>query len=272
MRDLLSIAVVLAILLLSTSSETSATTTICYSETGTATPDRSNETPPTWFITAQVCGTPGPSGTFNSVTHTFVSGVSCPECWEPDWLVESVEYRFYGLKNITEQRYYVPEVIHHPSSGYGLPQASYTDNSGQVDFALTYAKITIFDFCPNENNCKPGDRYTATARAFVGFRESFEVDWADSNNNGIVDQADSDSLQSVYDQPDAYWDFNMNGIVDIVDASLFAIHFDKQWPLQPYPGQSAPSQNLSVKTLQTPIWQSSCPTLPGPHRAYLGCA
>ncbi|HLE64552.1 MAG TPA: hypothetical protein VI816_00330 [Candidatus Bathyarchaeia archaeon] len=91
----------------------------------------------------------------------------------------------------------------------------------------------------------------------------FELDWADYDNNGVINILDIAQAAFVFDQPHNYWDFSLNGIVDILDIALIAFYFDRTFPLPDYPGEGHPAGQVD------PSWPGVfCNNLPDPPRTY----
>ncbi len=84
----------------------------------------------------------------------------------------------------------------------------------------------------------------------------FRLDWADFDNDGTMTLQDAAHAVLNYDSPDPYWDYNLNGKVDIVDMAIMARYFASSFSSSPFPGQGQPTGTME------PSWSSQCSLLP----------
>ncbi|OLE92103.1 MAG: hypothetical protein AUF79_00400 [Crenarchaeota archaeon 13_1_20CM_2_51_8] len=241
----------------------------------------------------QTCGVLNPSGTwFVSTTHNVTiicivprNNQSCPD---GDFIVNSGVTRFVGL-NDTVTKYNISN--HYNASAPPLPYeqifSSTTTQSTTVDYAQSYWQFNITDQQSGGSN--PGvctHRFCVWTRAqFVGTSNAFELDWADGNNDGVVNNTDLNNVSAKYGKPDSYWDFDRSGTVDATDIARVSIHGGRSFGIANYPGQGCLSNSVESSnqtacpplfgypaTTQTQVprqgWKSLCGVFPDPDKTY----
>jgi hypothetical protein len=87
---------------------------------------------------------------------------------------------------------------------------------------------------------------------FVGIYKPFEIDWADSNNDGRVNGTDLNSINTAMFTTDTYWDFNRDGSVNYLDYGMFGSLWSSTFGLARFPGHGLPDKTMD------PGWKALC--------------
>jgi len=189
------------------------------------------------------------SSTLHNVTAYCFGTIGLDDC-SHDFSLRRWDLEFVGQNNTVTKYYYQNTTARNTDSLSSVKSFSYT-----TDFAQSLFNITFQDTIKHTI-------ISESQKTFVGTSNSFEIDWADYNNDGVVNGTDTSAAQAAFGSSDSYWDFNRDGTVDVSDVARVAYHYRQSFGIANFPSQGRP-----IKTLD-PQWKNSCSVFLDPAKGY----